>query len=244
MIALTLGAVLFVLWGVSLQFEDSSIIDIAWGPAFVLVTWGSLEPFPHAYVVAALVTLWGLRLGLYLFWRNHRRGEDKRYVAMRERHGDAWWWKSAFIVFGLQGLLVMIVSMPVRAAVTSSMASWGYVGAALVVAGVAFESLGDLQLARFKATPGNEGKIMTSGLWSWTRHPNYFGDFLTWWGFGVFGLATGAWWTLLGPLVMSVLLLRVSGKDLLEQDLMQRPGYADYARVTSGFFPRPPKRAQ
>ena len=242
MTALTLFAALFVLWGVSLQLRDSSIIDIAWGPAFVLVTWLSFEPSPHAIVVASLVTVWGGRLGLYLLWRNAGRPEDKRYTAMRTKHGAAWWWKSAFIVFGLQGLLVLLVSLPVRAAVSSPMASWGYVGTVLVVIGVAFESLGDWQLARFKADPANKGRIMTTGLWSWTRHPNYFGDFLTWWGFGVFGLATGAWWTLLGPVVMSVLLVRVSGKDLLEQDLMKRPGYADYARATSGFFPRPPRR--
>lgn len=242
MSALPLAAVLFVLWGLSLRLKDSSIIDIAWGPAFVLVAWSSLSlGEPHAYVVASLVSVWGLRLGLYLFWRNHGRGEDKRYVAMRKKHGESWWWKSAFIVFGLQGVLVMIVSLPVQAAVTRTMADWGYAGALLVVIGVAFESLGDLQLARFKADPDNKGKIMTTGLWSWTRHPNYFGDFVTWWGFGVFGLATGAWWTALGPIVMSVLLIRVSGKDLLEQDMMKRPGYAEYARVTSGFFPRPPK---
>lgn len=242
MTMLVLGVVLFALWGVSLQLKDSSIIDIAWGPAFVLVAWLSLSAAPHAFVVASLVSVWGLRLGLYLFWRNHGRGEDKRYVAMRKKHGASWWWKSAFIVFGLQGALVMIVSLPVRAAVSSPMADWGYAGALLVVIGVAFESVGDWQLARFKANPDNKGKIMTTGLWSWTRHPNYFGDFVTWWGFGVFGLATGAWWTALGPIVMSVLLIRVSGKDLLEQDMMKRPGYAEYARATSGFFPRPPRQ--
>ncbi|MGV3624661.1 MAG: DUF1295 domain-containing protein [Archangium sp.] len=244
MSAIALGSVLFVLWLVSLKLKDSSIIDIAWGPAFVLVAWTSLSvSAPHTWLVASLVTVWGLRLGLYLFWRNHGRGEDRRYVAMRKKHGASWWWKSAFIVFGLQGVLVMVVSLPVRAAVTRTMDAWGYAGAALVLVGVAFESLGDWQLARFKANPDNTGKIMTSGLWSWTRHPNYFGDFVTWWGFGIFGLATGAWWTALGPIVMSVLLVRVSGKDLLEQDMMKRPGYAEYARVTSGFLPRPPKRS-
>ncbi len=242
MIALTLGAVLFVLWGVSLQLKDASIIDIFWGPAFVLVVWLSLaSDAPHAYVVASLVTLWGLRLGGYLWWRNWGRGEDKRYVAMREKHGAAWWWKSAFIVFGLQGLLVLVVSIPARYAVSLPMASWGYAGAALVIVGIAFETIGDLQLARFKAKPENKGQIMTSGLWRYTRHPNYFGDFLTWWGFGVFGLATGEWLSLVGPAVMSVLLIRVSGKDLLEQHMMKRPGYAEYARATSGFVPLPPK---
>lgn len=233
----SLAVVLLLLWGLSVWLHDSSIVDIAWGPAFVLVTWESLVPSPGAYLVASLVTLWGARLGLYLFMRNRGRGEDKRYTAMRARHGDSWWWKSAFIVFGLQGALVWLVSMPVRAAVTTSFAGWGYVGAPLVLAGVAFEALGDWQLSVFKRDPANKGRIMTTGLWRYTRHPNYFGDFLTWWGFGVFGLATGAWWTLAGPLVMSVLLVRVSGKDLLEQDMMKRPGYAEYAKTTSGFVP-------
>ena len=237
----SLAGVLLILWGLSVWLRDSSIIDIFWGPAFVLVTWQSLVLSTDALVVASLVTLWGGRLGLYLFIRNRGRGEDKRYVAMRAKHGAAWWWRSAFIVFGLQGALVWLVSMPVRAAVSMPFASWGYAGVPLVLAGVAFEALGDWQLARFKADPANKGRIMTLGLWRYTRHPNYFGDFLTWWGFGVFGLATGEWWTLAGPLVMSVLLVRVSGKDLLERDMMKRPGYPEYAKATSGFIPMPPR---
>lgn len=237
----SLAGVLLLLWGLSVWLRDSSIIDIFWGPAFVLVTWESAVFTLDAVIVAALVTLWGARLGLYLFFRNRGRGEDKRYVAMRARHGAAWWWRSAFIVFGLQGALVWLVSMPVRAAVSMPFAPWGFAGVPLVLAGVAFEAIGDWQLARFKRDPANKGRIMTLGLWRYTRHPNYFGDFLTWWGFGVFGLATGQWWTLAGPLVMSVLLIRVSGKDLLEQDMMKRPGYAEYAKATSGFIPMPPR---
>lgn len=237
----SLAGVLLLLWGLSVWLRDSSIIDLFWGPAFVLVTWESARLTTDSLIVAALVTLWGARLGLYLFMRNRGRGEDKRYTAMRARHGEAWWWRSAFIVFGLQGALVWLVSMPVRAAVSMPFAGWGFAGVPLVLAGVAFEALGDWQLSRFKADPANKGRIMTTGLWRYTRHPNYFGDCLTWWGFGVFGLATGAWWTLAGPLAMSVLLVRVSGKDLLERDLMQRPGYAEYAKATSGFIPLPPR---
>ncbi len=237
----SLAGVLLMLWGLSLWLKDSSIIDIFWGPAFVLVAWESASFNRDSLIVCSLVTLWGLRLGLYLYWRNHGRGEDKRYVAMRARHGESWWWKSLFIVFGLQGVLVWLVSMPVRAAVSQPFEVWGYAGVPLVLAGVAFESIGDWQLARFKADAANKGRIMTTGLWRYTRHPNYFGDFLTWWGFGAFGLATGQWWTLAGPLVMSVLLIRVSGKDLLEQDMMKRPGYAEYAKATSGFIPMPPR---
>jgi steroid 5-alpha reductase family enzyme len=195
-------------------------------------------------LVASLVSLWGIRLGAYLAWRNLGHGEDKRYTAMRKRHGDAWWWRSLFIVFGLQGVLVWIVSMPVRAVANAPGLELGgldFVGLALVVIGVGFESIGDLQLARFKADPAHKGLIMDRGLWRYTRHPNYFGDFVTWWGFGVFGLATGAWWTLIGPLVMSVLLMKVSGKDLLEKGMKGRPGYEDYLKRTSGFFPWVPK---
>ncbi len=232
---------LLLLWGISLVLRDASIIDVFWGPAFVLVTWLACDFTPPSLVVASLVTLWGLRLGGYLFVRNRGHGEDKRYVAMRTRHGESWWWKSAFMVFGFQGALVWVVSLPVRAAVSAPFAAWGYAGAALFIIGLAFEAVGDAQLMRFKSRPENRGVIMRDGLWRYTRHPNYFGDCLVWWGFGVFGLATGAWWTLAGPLVMTVLLVRVSGKDLLEADMMQRPGYAEYAQATSGFVPWRPR---
>ncbi len=246
---LALAGCLVALWLLSLKLHDSSLIDLFWGPAFAVVLWPEVLQHgapPRALLVAGLVTLWGVRLGAYLAWRNLGHGEDKRYTAMRAKHGAAWWWRSLFIVFGLQGVLVWVVSLPVRAVATAPMSDWGLsdvLGTTLVLTGVLFESLGDLQLARFKADPANKGKIMDRGLWRYTRHPNYFGDFVTWWGFGVFGLATGAWWTLLGPVVMSVLLTKVSGKDLLEQGMRGRPGYDDYLRRTSGFIPLPPKAA-
>jgi len=244
--ALALAGCLISLWAVSVRVRDSSLIDLFWGPAFAIVMW--LEVVSAGFnarsvLVAVLVTVWGVRLGAYLAWRNLGHGEDKRYAAMRKRNGAGWWWKSLFIVFGLQGVLVWIVSWPIRSVAwvgASELGVTDVVGTALVVLGVAFESIGDLQLARFKADPAHKGLIMDRGLWRYTRHPNYFGDFVTWWGFGVFGAATGAWWTLVGPIVMSVLLVKVSGKDLLEKGMSGRPGYAEYLRRTSGFFPAPP----
>ena len=240
---IALTVCMFALWGVSLRLRDSSIVDLFWGPAFVVVAWITVvefDPTPRGLLVAGLVSVWGLRLGLYLARRNLGHGEDKRYTAMRQRHGDAWWWRSVFIVFGLQGVLVWAVSVPLRAAIVSSFEGWAWtdvLGTSLVVIGVAFESIGDWQLARFKADPANKGKIMQRGLWKYTRHPNYFGDFVTWWGFGVFGVARGDWFNLIGPIVMSVLLIRVSGKALLEAGMKGRPGFAEYEARTSGFFP-------
>lgn len=237
---LLLAGCLVALWALSLRLRDSSLIDLFWGPAFSVLYWPGAALHPRAVLVGALVSLWGVRLGAYLAWRNLGHGEDKRYAAMRAKAGAAWWWRSLFVVFGLQGALVWLVSLPIRAVATAADTPWGWpdaVGAALVLAGVAFESIGDWQLARFKADPANKGKVMDRGLWRTTRHPNYFGDFLTWWGFGIFGLATGAWWTVAGPLVMTVLLVKVSGKDLLEKGMAGRPGYAEYAQRTSGFLP-------
>lgn len=240
---LVLAGCMVVLWGVSVRIRDSSIVDIFWGPAFVLVAWVSVlefDPNPRGVLVASLVSAWGLRLGIYLARRNLGHGEDKRYTAMRSKHGAAWWWRSLFIVFGLQGALVWVVSLPVRTAIVSDFTSWGWrdlLGIVLVSSGILFESVGDWQLARFKADPSNKGKIMNRGLWRFTRHPNYFGDFVVWWGFGAFG----NWFGLIGPLVMSVLLVRVSGKALLEASMRDRPGFAEYEKATSGFFPWWPK---
>lgn len=243
--AAVIAGCMALLWVLSLALKDSSIVDLFWGAGFVVIAWvtvfstGATE---RALFVAGLVTLWGLRLAVYLTWRNHGRGEDPRYVAMRARHGPAWWWRSFVIVFVLQGTLMWIISLPVQLAIASTTPfGWLDVPAAvLVLTGVAFESIGDLQLARFKANPANKGTIMNRGLWRYTRHPNYFGDAVVWWGLGLFGLGSGAWWTLVGPALMTFLLVRVSGVSMLEGMMKDRPGYADYVRSTSSFFPRPP----
>ena len=243
-----LSVCLLALWLLSLKLRDSSIIDPFWGPAFSVLYWPEALAHglgPRSLLVGGLVSLWGLRLGAYLAWRNWGHGEDKRYTAMRRRHGAAWWWRSLFIVFALQGVLAFIVASPIRAVAqqdpVTPLGPIDGVALALVVIGIAFESIGDLQLARFKARPQNRGRVCDQGLWRYTRHPNYFGDFVTWWGLGLFGLAAGATWQLCGPALMSLLLIQVSGKALLERGMQDRPGYADYIRRTSGFFPPPPR---
>lgn len=242
-----LASCLFLLWAISVRIRDSSIIDLFWAPAFSVIAWpmiveGGLTP--RGVLVGVLLSVWGVRLAAYLAKRNLGHGEDKRYTAMRQNHGDAWWWRSLFIVFGLQGALAWLVSWPVRVVAEQAPGDWQWtdgLGAALVAFGIAFEALGDWQLAAFKRDPANKGKIMDRGVWRYTRHPNYFGNFVLWWGFGVFGLAAGAWWSLVGPLVMSVLLIKVSGKDLLEKGMRSRPGYDAYIAKTSGFVPLPPR---
>ncbi|MFT3707011.1 MAG: DUF1295 domain-containing protein [Archangium sp.] len=247
-----LAIILAVLWVISLAISNSSIIDLFWGPAFSVIYWPTALQTglsARSILVGSLVSLWGLRLGIYLAWRNLGHGEDKRYTAMRKRHGAAWWWRSFFIVFVLQGVLAWVVAWPVRVvASTGSITDISvadFIATGIVIFGIGFESLGDWQLARFRKRRGSapHPAILNTGLWRYTRHPNYFGDFVIWIGFGVFGLSTGAWWSLVGPAVMTVLLVQVSGKALLEKGMKDRPGYAEYVANTSGFIPWPPRRS-
>jgi steroid 5-alpha reductase family enzyme len=194
-----------------------------------------------------MVVIWGLRLSLHIHRRNRGRGEDFRYRAMRERHGERFGRVSLWTVFLLQGALMLLVASPILAATTApAPGRLGLLDAAGVVvwlAGFLFEAIGDAQLARFKADPANRGRVMDRGLWRYTRHPNYFGDACAWWGISL--VAFEVWpgvLTVVSPLVMTWLLARGTGKPLLEKDIEQRrPGYADYVRRTSGFVPLPPR---
>lgn len=252
--ALVLLACLVVLWLVATAIRDVSIIDVFWGPGFAIVGWtialsraGALTS--GQWLLLALVTAWGLRLGAYLAWRNlgKGKGEDYRYAAMRSRIGPRFWWVSLLSVFGLQGVLIWVVALPLQAALlldgSAQVGPVGVLGLASWAIGLTFEALGDAQLARFKADPANAGKVMDRGLWRFTRHPNYFGDFMVWWGlFGVAWSLGAPWWTALSPAIMSYLLMKVSGVPMLEAALgKRRAGYADYVRRTSAFFPRPPR---
>ncbi len=198
---------------------------------------------PRAQLVLVLVTVWGLRLAIYLGRRNFGHEEDRRYQKIRRRNEPGFAWKSLYLVFGLQAVLAWVISLPLLGAIAGDASPLGwldYAGAALCLVGLYFEAVGDWQLTRFKANPANAGQVMDQGLWGLTRHPNYFGDFCVWWGFGLLALAAGAWWSLVGPALMSVLLLRVSGVTLLERDIgKRRPGYAEYIRRTNAFFPGP-----
>jgi steroid 5-alpha reductase family enzyme len=250
-LAVALGAML-PLWLVGLARRDVSLVDAWWGPGFALLAWvdalvaGRGQPRPLA--VAVLVTLWGLRLGAYLLWRSRGEPEDPRYASMRRHHGARFAWRSLVTVFGLQGVLQVAVGLPI--AVTAvrpgapELGALDALGAALCAIGLAFESVGDWQLARFRVDAANAGRVMDRGLWAWTRHPNYFGDCLVWW--GIFGVALAGplgWLSLPGPALMTFLLLRVSGVALLERSIgKRRPGYAEYATRVPAFFPRPPRR--
>jgi len=246
-----LGLMTF-LWLLSLKLKDASIVDSFWGTGFVLVFWIAtcITPGPvtlRLLLLGTVVTVWGLRLSLYIYSRNKGKGEDFRYAKWREETGESWWWRSFFKVFLLQGVLMWIIAIPLVAAqlgnVTSSFKCLDYTGAALWFVGFIFEAGGDWQLARFKANPENKGKLLTSGLWSLTRHPNYFGDAAQWWGFWLIAASTGAMWTILSPIIMTFLLMRVSGVVMLEKTLKEtKPGYAEYIERTSAFFPWFPKK--
>jgi len=245
---------MLVFWIVSLVVRDVSIVDIGWGLGFVVIAWvahlaGGAEG-ERPLLQAVLVTLWGSRLAIYLLHRNWGQPEDYRYAAMRRRLGPAFSYLSIVLVFGLQGVLMLGVSLPVQAVQgirsESPLGLLDALAVAMFAVGFFFEVAGDQQLAKWKSDPGNRGKVLQHGVWAWTRHPNYFGDALQWWAFGVFALAVpGAAWTLLGPALMTFLLLRVSGVRLLERGLRKRKAdYEAYAARTPAFIPRPPRRVK
>ena len=248
------GAYVTAVWLVSLALKNASIIDIFWGPGFAVLTivYAVLSDDGYSQrqlLVLALVSVWSLRLAGHILTRNAGHGEDYRYVKMRERAGDAFWWRSLVTVFFLQGVLLWIISAPLLVAVHSNdpdhRAITDYIGAAIWTIGFFFEAVGDFQLVRFKANPENKGKVMDRGLWRFTRHPNYFGDATLWWGY--FIIAAGTPWgvtTVFAPAIMTFMLLRVSGVAMLERTIgRRRPGYDEYIRKTSAFIPMPPKRA-
>lgn len=236
------------LWLASLALHNSSIVDIFWGTGFVIVNWLLFALTPDGlpmrkWLIGVLVTLWGLRLSLYILWRNFGKPEDFRYQKWRQEEGSSWWWKSLLRVFVLQGVLMWIIAAPLLPAQAGTAATtWlDWLGAVVWLVGFFFEAAGDLQLARFKADPANKGKVMDRGVWRYTRHPNYFGDAAQWWGFYLVSLAAGGWWTIFAPLIMTLLLLRVSGVALLEKTLETRPGYKEYVERTSSFIPWLPR---
>jgi steroid 5-alpha reductase family enzyme len=243
---------LLLAWVVSLVIQDVSIIDVFWGLGFVLVSaaaiWRHGAPDRRGLLIFTIVTAWAVRLALHLFLRWRRLGhEDRRYAAMRRKAGPRFALISLFTVFWLQAGVLWVVSLPLQAAFAAAPSVLGpldFVGAAIALAGLIIEALADLQLTRFSRDPANQGKVLDTGLWAWSRHPNYFGDTAMWW--GVFLLcisASHAWWTIIGPIVMTYFLLNVSGVPMLERKMAdRRPEYADYVRRTSSFVLWPPRR--
>lgn len=240
-------------WLLSLALRDAGVADVAWGLGFVAVTWCaralSDAPWtPVGVLSLGLVTCWGLRLALHVFLRGRGQGEDRRYARWREEAGRSWWWRSYFTVFLLQAALLAVIAMPpvlaqVRAEVVRP--SLAVVGASLWLVGFAWEAVADYQLLRFKADPDNAGRLLTSGLWRYSRHPNYFGEAVLWWGLWLVAGSLGAGPAVVAvasPLLLTFLLLRVSGVPLLERELKERkPGHAEYVRRTNTFLPGPPR---
>lgn len=250
--AITIAILMVGTWVVSLSVKNASIVDVVWGFGFVCVAWAvrlrvdGLEARQNLLV--AMTTVWGLRLAVHLFVRNHGNGEDYRYRRMRKHWGPRFPLISLGTVFATQGVLMFLVSLPVQLGqteLTSKLGVLAWVGVALWAVGLFFEGVGDAQLARFKKNPANAGIVMDKGLWRYTRHPNYFGDACVWWGLALVAAETTVGrWGLIGAVVMTTLLRRVSGVTLLEKSLVKRrTGYVEYVARTSPFVPRPPKRA-
>ena len=252
---MVLAALAVLTWLVSIAKKNVSIVDSMWSLFFLataityalvsagqsVTSWG-----PRTVLVVVLVAVWALRLAIYITTRNLGHAEDPRYVAIRKRHDPGFALKSLYLVFLLQALLAWIISMPLLGAILSPLPQpLGLIdalGAALWALGLFFEAVGDWQLARFKRDEANRGQVMDRGLWRYTRHPNYFGDFCVWWGLYLIAVAGGAWWAVIAPLLMSLLLMRVSGVTLLERTIVRRrPGYEEYIRRTNAFFPGPPR---
>ena len=250
--AVAIAAFMLAMWLLSLVLKNASIVDIGWGVGFVIVAWAVRARLDgnadRQRLLVAMTTLWGLRLAVYLYGRNHGKGEDFRYRAMRKRWGANFPLISLGTVFALQGVLMWIVSLPVQLGqvkVDPELGVLAWIGIVVWGIGLFFEFVGDAQLARFKRDPANAGKVMSQGLWRYTRHPNYFGDACVWWGIALVAAETTVGrWGLIGAAVMTVLLRRVSGVTLLEKSLVKRrAGYDQYVARTSPFIPRPPKRA-
>jgi steroid 5-alpha reductase family enzyme len=231
-------------WLVSLRLHDVSIVDSFW-PLLILsgavsYLWAAPQVGPRASVVVMLVALWAARLAAHITWRHWGEPEDRRYQAIRARNGPYFRWRGLVLVFALQAALAWVVSLSVLAAVVNTR-PWHWIdslGVCLIVAGTAFEAIADWQLARFKADAAHKGQVMDGGLWRYSRHPNYFGEFCVWWGVYLVALSANGWWAIASPVLMTVLLLKVSGVALQEKDIGERrPGYRDYIARTNAFFP-------
>jgi steroid 5-alpha reductase family enzyme len=245
-------ALLTILWIVSVIITNASIVDLFWGFGFVAANGCyfllSGDHSTRSMLLIGLVSLWGLRLSIYLAFRNLGKGEDFRYQEFRRKYGPTrYWWISFFQVFLLQGILLMLVSLPLLGANMGSQSdslNWiDYLGILVWIIGFSFEAGGDFQLSRFKRNPENKGKVLNAGFWKYTRHPNYFGDSAVWWAYAIFSIAAGSYWQIVGSVLMTLLIIKVSGVALLEKSLNKtKPQYAEYIRKTSSFFPWFPKK--
>jgi steroid 5-alpha reductase family enzyme len=251
---INLLAVVFMMllgWAVSVHRQNVTIVDSLWGMGFVLIAWLTLFMLDglgmRSLLITVLTTLWGVRLTLYLTWRNHGKGEDPRYAQWRSASGERFWITSLFKVFLLQAIFLWAIALVIQAGQAgagSLRLGWlDFIGTLIWLTGLVFEAVGDWQLARFKSDPANHGQVMDRGLWRYTRHPNYFGESLIWWGFFVIAVSQpGNWWTVVSPVIITAVLLKMTGIPLTEKMIVEkRPGYGDYIARTPAFFPWIPK---
>ena len=239
-------------WLISLRYRNVSIVDSLWGLGFVLIAWITFflaDGFSgRKTLIVILTTVWGMRLSIFLGKRNWGSGEDRRYGQWRQKSGESFWVVSLFKVFLLQALFLWVISLMLQYgqfAPTPAKFTWlDILGFFVWGAGFLFEAVGDWQLAQFKSNPANKGKVMDRGLWAYSRHPNYFGEFLIWWGFFLITLSTpGSWWTVISPLLVAAVLLKMTGIPLTEETIVKtRPGYKDYIERTSAFVPWFPRK--
>lgn len=247
----TIAMFAFAGWLLSLMRKNVTHVDSMWSLFFMIAAFTTaafvlfvvVAP-PRLMLVLACVSIWALRLFIYLTWRNWGPHEDSRYVQIRKNNQPHFWFKSLYIIFGFQALLAWVISISLHAAIaaTSVLNLIDYFGFALFAFGLLWETLADMQLSRFKANPSNKGKVLNTGVWRYSRHPNYFGEACVWWAFYLFALAGGAWWAIISPILMTLLLLKVSGVSLLESTIVERrPAYAEYIKNTNAFIPGVPK---
>ena len=237
------------IWGLATAKRNVGIVDIFWPLFFLAATLvhviGTVQLAARGYLVLGLTAVWAARLSVYLAVRATGQPEDRRYQAIRARNEPAFAWKSLYLVFGFQAVLAWIISAPLAGAVLAEapLTALDAIGAAIVAFGISFQAIADTQLMRFKADPLNRGRVLDAGLWKYSRHPNYFAECCVWWGFYVIACAADAWWTLFSPVLMTILLLKISGVALLEKDIAERrPAYRDYVRRTNAFIPAPPRQ--
>ncbi len=245
-------SLLTLLWILSVIIQDASIVDIFWGITFVVTNiyyfFVTNDFYTRKIILLVLVTIWGLRLSIFLAFRNIGKGEDYRYQEFRKKYGpERYWWLSFFQVFLLQGIFSILVSVTLLGTHFSTQSNdlnWlDFLAIFIWMIGFTFEAGGDYQLTQFKKNPANKGKVLNTGFWKYTRHPNYFGDSAVWWAFAVFSIAAGSYWTIVGSIIMTFLLIKVSGVALLEKSLKTgKPDYNEYIQKTNSFLPWFPKK--
>lgn len=235
---------------ISQLLRRNDIADIAWGPGFIVTALSAMiysnGTTQRGFIGLFLVSLWALRLAIHVFLRNRGKSEDARYKKWRQDWGKQAVIRAFFQIFLLQGLLIIIISLPVTLIITSKQNSLGvfdFLGICIWLTGFFFEAVGDYQLMKYKKNPENKGKIMSQGLWRYTRHPNYFGEVVLWWGIYIIALSVPQGWAaILGPVTITFLILKVSGIPLLEEKYKDNPEFQTYKRKTSAFFPLPPEK--